>query len=109
MARNAFIAWWTGDNSDPSDADLRSKRPGETNEEYLARVVAARDKAINNMEDFKQARKLGLIDNGMTYDQYLIESGKATEIKVNDDGSATVNGRYMSPSDYEHWYHNVRR
>ena len=112
MARNIFQAFgdmWAGGNSDSSDADLRSKRPGETNEEYRARVSAATDKAKKNIEDFKEAKRTGVIDNGMSFDDYLIASGKATDIKVNDDGSAEVNGKHMSAEEYDNWYNNTRR
>lgn len=110
MARNIFQGlgdMWTGGNSDNTGKHV--KQENETNEEYFERIKSERDKAIKNLAQFKEARKLGLIDNGMTFDQYLIDSGKATEINVNDDGSATVNGRYMSAEDYENWYNNVRK
>lgn len=115
MARNIFQAFgdmWSGSNSD--DTGNAGRRPDETDEQWRDRLrEAARnpysDDINEKVKNWNEAKASGMIPEGYRFDDYLIDTGAARNIEANDDGSATVNGRYMNAEEYENWYYNVRK
>jgi hypothetical protein len=113
VARNIFQVMFS--MPDPEDKDSTSLREGETREEFKARLLkqahenqARTDQAVENHKAYQEAKRLGIVNNALEWDDYLIASGKATDIQeVN--GGFKVNGRFMSQGDYENWCHDHGR
>lgn len=91
---------------DPNDSSNFSRQEGESREEFRERIreqaEAASKAAADNNKDYQKAKEAGLVKNAAEWDEYLINSGRATNIdKVN--GGFVVNGQRMSDGEYQDW------
>lgn len=91
---------------DPADNSNFSRQEGESREEFRERVrqqaEAASAAAKANAKEFQRAKEAGLVKNAAEWDEYLVNSGRATDIeKVN--GGFIVNGTRMSDGEYADW------
>lgn len=104
MARNPFhIVFGL---PDPSDNSNFSRQPNETREEFRERIRdqanAAAEAAKKNAKDYQAAKDAGLVSNAAEWDEYLVTSGRATDIEKTANGYK-VNGQYMSDGEYDDW------
>lgn len=79
MARN-LIEWAMGlpDDADRNNTNEYEMKDTETDKEYCARINAKNEQAKQNMANYKEAKRLGLVRNGIEYDEYLRSTGQAT-------------------------------
>lgn len=83
-----------GDDNDRNSTNEYEMKNTETASEYCARINAKNEQAKQNMANFKDAKRLGLVNKGMEYDEYLRSTGQATDNALPPGVTDHGNGDY---------------